>query len=120
MISPSRRGRLFLNHFRLCGERVLFSDRTLVLLFFVKSFFALAARFFKSFRFCRGTFFAGTPIWFRTLVLFFLNHFRLRGERACCRRRVFLLLRQKKVTKEKATPGSLEIPKENSLAKAPS
>jgi len=37
-----------------------------------------------------------------------------------CRRRVFLLLRQKKVTKEKATPGSLESPKENSLAKAPS
>ncbi|HAT41834.1 MAG TPA: hypothetical protein DCS87_08925, partial [Rheinheimera sp.] len=36
-----------------------------------------------------------------------------------CRRRVFLLLRQKKVTKEKATPGSLESPKKNSLAKAP-
>jgi len=37
-----------------------------------------------------------------------------------CGRRFFLLLRQKKETKEKATPGSLESPKENSLAKAPS
>jgi hypothetical protein len=57
---------------------------------------------------------------FRLRSGLFLHLFRLCGERACCRRRVFLLLRQKKVTKEKATPGSLESPKENSPAKAPS
>jgi hypothetical protein len=53
-----------------------------------KSYFAYAADFFKSFRRCRGTFFAGTQVWGRSLSLCFLNHFRLRGGRVC-----FLLAR---------------------------
>ena len=60
----------FLIDFRHCGERVCLPQarfRTLVFGRFLSDF-ALAARLFKSFRRCRGIYFAGSQVWFRTLV----------------------------------------------------
>jgi hypothetical protein len=51
-------------------------------------------------------------------AFFYKTYFAFAARAFACRRRVFLLLRQKKVTKEKATPGSLEIPAEIQAAKA--